>query len=132
MVPVLPNRGKGYAVKQGVFASSGKLILMADADAATDINDLPELEKRLTPTCNIICGSRAHMEESSKAERSIPRSCLMHMFHFCVAFTFCITHRPTSVRDTQCGFKLFTREAALRTFSNIHLERWAFDVELVC
>lgn len=33
--------------------------------------------------------------------------------------------------DTQCGFKLFTREAARMTFSNLHIERWAFDVELL-
>ena len=35
------------------------------------------------------------------------------------------------IRDTQCGFKLFTRETALRIFSNIHLLRWAFDIEVI-
>ena len=33
--------------------------------------------------------------------------------------------------DTQCGFKLFSREAAMRLFPAQHLERWAFDVELL-
>ena len=36
-----------------------------------------------------------------------------------------------SIKDTQCGFKLFTRAAAQRLFPVLHIERWAFDVELV-
>jgi dolichyl-phosphate beta-glucosyltransferase len=35
------------------------------------------------------------------------------------------------IQDTQCGFKLFTRDAARVTFSNLHIERWAFDVEML-
>jgi dolichyl-phosphate beta-glucosyltransferase len=35
------------------------------------------------------------------------------------------------VNDTQCGFKLFTRKAAMDLFGNLHLRRWAFDTELV-
>lgn len=35
------------------------------------------------------------------------------------------------VQDTQCGFKLFTRKAAELIFYNIHLERWAFDLEVI-
>jgi dolichyl-phosphate beta-glucosyltransferase len=35
------------------------------------------------------------------------------------------------VEDTQCGFKLFTRAAAARIFPVQHIERWAFDVELL-
>jgi dolichyl-phosphate beta-glucosyltransferase len=47
-------------------------------------------------------------------------------FHFCVA-TLCVS----GIKDTQCGFKLFTRKTAQLLFSNLHLERWAFDVELL-
>jgi dolichyl-phosphate beta-glucosyltransferase len=35
------------------------------------------------------------------------------------------------IKDTQCGFKLFTREAAYILFSSLHIERWAFDIELL-
>jgi dolichyl-phosphate beta-glucosyltransferase len=35
------------------------------------------------------------------------------------------------VKDTQCGFKLFTRRTAHLLFKNQHIERWAFDVELL-
>uniref|UniRef100_A0A8C5CEP8 dolichyl-phosphate beta-glucosyltransferase n=1 Tax=Gadus morhua TaxID=8049 RepID=A0A8C5CEP8_GADMO len=74
----------------------------------------------------ITCGSRAHLEQDSVAERSMFRTFLMYGFHFLVWF-FCVR----GIKDTQCGFKLFTREAALKTFSLLHVERWAFDVELL-
>jgi dolichyl-phosphate beta-glucosyltransferase len=35
------------------------------------------------------------------------------------------------IKDTQCGFKLFSRQAARQLFPVQHIERWAFDVELV-
>lgn len=51
---------------------------------------------------------------------------LMHAFHLLV-YALC----TTKIRDTQCGFKLFTRPSASILFSNLHLERWAFDIELI-
>ena len=36
-----------------------------------------------------------------------------------------------NIKDTQCGFKIFTREAAKRVFPTQHLERWAFDIEVL-
>ena len=50
----------------------------------------------------------------------------MHAFHFFVE-TLC----SASINDTQCGFKLFTRDAAILLFSTLHLERWAFDIEII-
>uniref|UniRef100_A0A8C0UPB8 Dolichyl-phosphate beta-glucosyltransferase n=1 Tax=Cyanistes caeruleus TaxID=156563 RepID=A0A8C0UPB8_CYACU len=126
------NRGKGGAVRTGVFSSRGKNILMADADGATKFADIEKVEeglKNLRPWPNgmaISCGSRAHLEKDSIAKRSYFRTLLMYGFHFLVWF-LCVKE----IRDTQCGFKLLTREAALQTFSNLHIERWAFDVELL-
>lgn len=36
-----------------------------------------------------------------------------------------------NIKDTQCGFKIFSREAARRVFPTQHLERWAFDIEVL-
>ncbi|KAM6983629.1 dolichyl-phosphate beta-glucosyltransferase [Tautogolabrus adspersus] len=126
------NRGKGGAVRMGTLSSRGKLILMADADGATKFSDLDKVEAGLNDlnlkpeNMAIACGSRAHLEKDSVAERSMFRTFLMYGFHFLVWF-FCVR----GIKDTQCGFKLFTREAALKTFSSLHVERWAFDVELL-
>lgn len=47
-------------------------------------------------------------------------------FHFLVSL-LC----STQIKDTQCGFKLFTRHSAFLLFKNVHIQRWAFDVELI-
>lgn len=136
-----PNRGKGGAVRLGVFSARGSVILFADADGATKFSDITKLEESLLQLtkCNyitnsdtaansyaVVCGSRSHLEEESLATRSLFRIFLMHGFHFLV---WSLAVR--SIRDTQCGFKLFTRKAARCLFTNIHVERWAFDVELL-
>ncbi|XP_041358699.1 dolichyl-phosphate beta-glucosyltransferase-like isoform X2 [Gigantopelta aegis] len=125
------NRGKGGAVRLGMFSARGKLLLFADADGASKFSDVVKLETELNKINNkdnlcIVCGSRAHLEKEAIATRSLFRTFLMKGFHFLVWFT-CVR----SVRDTQCGFKLLTRDAAVLVFSNIHIERWAFDVEML-
>ncbi|XP_066474115.1 dolichyl-phosphate beta-glucosyltransferase isoform X1 [Tiliqua scincoides] len=132
VLTLVKNRGKGGAVKMGVFSSRGKKILMADADGATKFEDIEKVEKGLEnlqpwpDQMAIACGSRAHLEKDSIAQRAYFRTLLMYGFHFLVWF-LCVK----KIKDTQCGFKLLTREAASRTFSALHIERWAFDVELL-
>ncbi|XP_077361864.1 dolichyl-phosphate beta-glucosyltransferase isoform X3 [Festucalex cinctus] len=126
VLTLVKNRGKGGAVRLGTLSSRGRLILMADADGATKFADVEKVEaglKDLSPKPDnmaISCGSRAHLQQEAVAERSLIRNFLMVGFHFLVWF-LCVR----GIRDTQCGFKLFTREAALRTFSSLHVERCA-------
>ncbi|XP_039728911.1 dolichyl-phosphate beta-glucosyltransferase isoform X3 [Pteropus medius] len=132
VITLVKNRGKGGAVKMGVFSSRGENILMADADGATKFRDIEKLEKGLNDLqpwpdqMAIACGSRAHLKKDSIAQRSYFRTLLMYGFHFLVWF-LCVK----GIRDTQCGFKLLTREAASRTFSSLHIERWNVSVHEV-
>lgn len=120
------NNGKGGAVRIGVLASRGKSILMVDADGATRFADYANLEKA-SLNFQVVFGSRHHLQESEAvAKRNVLRNVLMHAFHFLVSLIV-----GTSVKDTQCGFKLFSREAARKLFPGLHLRRWAFDIELV-
>uniref|UniRef100_A0A224XTH8 Dolichyl-phosphate beta-glucosyltransferase n=1 Tax=Panstrongylus lignarius TaxID=156445 RepID=A0A224XTH8_9HEMI len=136
-----PNRGKGGAVRLAVLSCRGAIILFADADGATKFHDLTKLEESLKEITKsnyitvpekvaevhaLICGSRSHLEKESLATRSFFRNFLMHGFHF-VVWVLAVR----TIRDTQCGFKLFTRRTAELLFHNIHVERWAFDVELL-
>jgi len=126
------NRGKGGAVRLGMFSARGDLLLFADADGASKFSDLERLETEMEKINSqdnnlaVVCGSRAHLEEESIAERSLFRTVLMHGFHMLV-WLLCVR----GVKDTQCGFKLFTRPAAHLLFSNLHVERWAFDVDML-
>uniref|UniRef100_A0A146MBZ4 Dolichyl-phosphate beta-glucosyltransferase n=1 Tax=Lygus hesperus TaxID=30085 RepID=A0A146MBZ4_LYGHE len=136
-----PNRGKGGAVRLGVLSSRGAVILFADADGATKFADLAKLEASLQTIVKndyikepesvakaqaLVVGSRSHLEEESLATRSWLRNLLMHGFHF-IVWAFAVR----TIKDTQCGFKLFTRSTAEVLFSSVHVERWAFDVELL-
>jgi dolichyl-phosphate beta-glucosyltransferase len=76
LLPLVQNYGKGFAVQQGVIRARGKQILMADADAATEISDLERLEKQLRDKAvgsgelytkkSIAIGSRSHLEADAK------------------------------------------------------------------
>ncbi|XP_037927285.1 dolichyl-phosphate beta-glucosyltransferase [Teleopsis dalmanni] len=129
---LLENRGKGGAVRLGMLSARGRNLLFADADGATKFSDLEKLEygmKAFTADWRkdgLVVGSRAHLESEAVASRSLFRTFLMHGFHLLV-WVFTVR----SVRDTQCGFKLFTRSTARKLFHIMHVERWAFDVELL-
>eukprot|EP01119_Soliformovum_irregulare_P022892 TRINITY_DN7904_c0_g1_i1.p1 TRINITY_DN7904_c0_g1~~TRINITY_DN7904_c0_g1_i1.p1 ORF type:complete len:320 (-),score=92.83 TRINITY_DN7904_c0_g1_i1:13-972(-) len=130
VLTLLENRGKGGAVLRGAICARGRYILFADADGATDIKDLDRVEQGLKKAekngLGIAIGSRAHLQDDAVAERTFFRNLLMYIFHILV-YVLCVK----DIRDTQCGFKMFTREAALRIFPQLHIERWAFDVEIL-
>ncbi|CAK0784015.1 hypothetical protein CVIRNUC_007218 [Coccomyxa viridis] len=146
------NHGKGYAVKTGMMVGRGELLLFMDADGATRVSDIEKLEAALaailvpgrtdrmgasegvdvvegmspSEKVGMAVGSRAHLEAEAIAHRSWHRNLLMHGFHFVVLLV-----AGSAVKDTQCGFKLFTRKAAQLLYSNQRLQRWCFDVELL-
>jgi dolichyl-phosphate beta-glucosyltransferase len=60
---------------------------------------------------SVVVGSRAHLEKDSIAHRSFFRTILMYGFH-AIVYTLVVR----SIRDTQCGFKLFSRAAAARVY----------------
>ncbi|XP_060817810.1 dolichyl-phosphate beta-glucosyltransferase isoform X3 [Bombus pascuorum] len=138
---LVKNRGKGGAVRLGILSARGSVILFADADGATKFTDLKKLDDNLKNILGfdyidkpnevsnshaIVCGSRAHLEREETAKRTFFRLLLMHGFHFLVWFW-----GVRGIRDTQCGFKLITRESARVVFQALHVERWAFDVEML-
>jgi dolichyl-phosphate beta-glucosyltransferase len=141
LITLKQNSGKGAAVRTGMLQSKGNLRLMVDADDATNfqpsllqllikMNEMKQNDKNdpsnKDDNALIAFGSRAHLQNDSKAKRSFVRTILMISFHFFVQ-SLC----SNSIHDTQCGFKLFTKDAAQVLFHNLHLTRWAFDTELV-
>lgn len=117
-----------------MLSARGAQLLFADADGATKFADFAKLEQEMKKITTkngwtepaIAIGSRAHLEDEAIATRSFFRTILMHGFHFLV-WLFAVR----GIRDTQCGFKLLTRSAAQRLFTLMHVEQWAFDVELL-
>lgn len=125
------NRGKGGAVAQGILKAKGRIILFADADGATRFSDISLLEEELSRVqrrgLGLVVGSRSHLISSEAVvKRSLLRNALMYGFH-----TYLYVLGIRGIKDTQCGFKLFTRAAAHRIFINLHVEGWIFDIEML-
>ncbi|KAJ2744953.1 dolichyl-phosphate beta-glucosyltransferase [Coemansia sp. BCRC 34301] len=121
------NRGKGGAVTQGMLCASGRAILFCDADGATRFSDIDALLEHITERPVIAIGSRNNQALSGTVvERSHLRAFLQWGFH-----TYVTLLGVRGVRDTQCGFKLFSRQAARLVFPNMHVERFIFDIEIL-
>ncbi|KAF3039838.1 dolichyl-phosphate beta-glucosyltransferase, partial [Didymella keratinophila] len=129
------NRGKGGAVTHGMRHARGQYIVFADADGASRFSDLGKLVEGCkniedTDGRGVAIGSRAHLVGSEAVvKRSKLRNFLMYSFHLLLrVMTPAATAR---IKDTQCGFKLFSRPALPYIVPYMHSEGWIFDVEML-
>jgi len=125
------NRGKGGAVAHGMRHVRGRYVIFADADGASKFSDVAALMASVQGVekkgYGIVVGSRAHMVNTDAVvKRSFVRNLLMHSFH-----TLLKTVGVREIQDTQCGFKLFSREAAKAVFEDLRTEGWIFDIEVL-
>ena len=120
------NGGKGSAVRRGVLAAQGRYILFDDADNSTPIEELGKLLPTLEQQgYDIAVGSRA-ASGSEEAHRTLLRRTLSGGLRLMVRYLFRI-----GVRDTQCGFKLFTRTSAHRLYAAQTIDGFSFDLEIL-
>ena len=120
------SRGKGRTVRRGMLAARGRVLLMTDADLATPIEELDKLLVWLDEGYDVVIGSRA-MTDSVLCPAQGP----MRRF---LGWAFRKLRRAMflpDIRDTQCGFKCFTREVADEVFSRQQLDDAAFDCEIL-
>ncbi|CAD7961999.1 unnamed protein product [Amoebophrya sp. A25] len=130
VVRLKKNMGKGFAVKVGMLSAVGKRRLMVDADGATKFSDLAGLQEKIDSNkYQIAFGSRHHLSSDASVKRAWYRNVFMWGLHLLVRIL--ITSNGQPIQDTQCGFKLFTEDAAEKLFGSLHIRRWAFDLELV-
>ncbi|ROW16824.1 hypothetical protein VPNG_01716 [Cytospora leucostoma] len=129
------NRGKGGAVTHGFRHVRGEYVVFADADGASRFSDLGRLIEGCEDVVDasnrgVAIGSRGHLVGSEAVvKRSALRNFLMKSFHFVLMI---LTPPATSrIRDTQCGFKLFSRAALPHIIPYMHMEGWIFDIEML-
>jgi dolichyl-phosphate beta-glucosyltransferase len=120
------NRGKGAAVRTGVLAAHGELLLFADADGATPINQEGELCNAIRAGADVAVGSRLVPGADVIRRRTWVRKLTGRWFA-----GFARRWLGISVRDTQCGFKMFRREVGRRLFSCTTESGYLFDLELL-
>lgn len=118
------NAGKGAAVRTGMHAARGALRLFADADGATAMEEYPALRAAIDAGAQVAVGSR---EGGGKVVKvSGLRKFLGRWFNIAVR-----GRAVRGIRDTQCGFKLFTADAARALFGAAQEDGYAFDVEVL-
>jgi len=120
------NRGKGYSVRRGMLASSGDFVLFSDADLSTPILELDRFLRRLRLGYDVVIGSRALRNSMIEVHQPIYRELMGKAFNL-ILRSLGLSH----FRDTQCGFKLFTRRAVDMIFPSARINRFAFDVEIL-
>lgn len=135
MISLERNRGKGGAVTHGMRHARGQYVVFADADGASKFTDLGKLVSACEKVEDdkgrgVAVGSRAHLVGSEAVvKRSKLRNFLMHSFHLLL---YIMTPPMTAkIKDTQCGFKLFSRAAMPYIVPYMHTEGWIFDVEML-
>jgi dolichyl-phosphate beta-glucosyltransferase len=120
------NRGKGYAVRTGMLEATGSLRLFADADGATPIMELKRLQEAIDTGADVAIASRALRDTACTVNAHLHRKIIGAVFNFIVAaFTV------KGIHDTQCGFKLFSAEAANAVFPLQRIDDFGFDVEVL-
>jgi len=122
----VPHGGKGAAVRAGMLAATGDVLVFADADMATPPDQLPKLLTALADA-DVALGSRIQPDGSDmRASQPAYRRALGKVFHALASIWV-----VGPVKDTQCGFKGFRLAAAREVFGRQVVTSIVFDVELV-
>jgi glycosyltransferase involved in cell wall biosynthesis len=123
------NLGKGGSLRRGMLAAGGELLLMTDADLSAPIEQADRLIDRLARGCDVAIGSRAMPDSKVHPPRPLKRRLMAWAFH--LLRRGILPGRLGRLRDTQCGFKCFTRAAGREVFSRSRTDGYAIDCEVL-
>ncbi len=120
------NKGKGYSVRNGMLNAKGEVLVFTDADLSAPIPEAVKLFSAIDAGCDIAIGSRWLAPETQTHRQSLLRQLYGRLFNLALRILLGL-----NFKDTQCGFKAFTRSAAQTIFPQQKIERWGFDPELL-
>jgi glycosyltransferase involved in cell wall biosynthesis len=127
LVRQTPNRGKGAAVRAGMLAARGQIRVMCDADGSMSPDQLPRLlAPILACKAEIAIGSRYAEGALTSVKQPFYRVLWSRLANKVIQRSL-----VPGVRDTQCGYKAFTAEAARALFPLGRIDGWAFDLEIL-
>jgi glycosyltransferase involved in cell wall biosynthesis len=120
------NRGKGYSVRNGMLHAHGEVLLFSDADLSSPIEEASKLFAAIAAGADVAIGSR-WLQSDMQTQRQPPhRQLFGRIFNLLLRIILGLRFK-----DTQCGFKAFTRRSAEAIFPLQRIERWGFDPELL-
>jgi dolichyl-phosphate beta-glucosyltransferase len=119
------NKGKGGAVQEGMLTAQGEYILFADADNSTPIEQVDKLLK-YSEKNEVVIGSRY----CKGGKLAIPQP-ITRRFGSRVLNLIIQALAIPGIRDTQCGFKMFSNRAAKEIFQHQTIFDFSFDIEIL-
>jgi dolichyl-phosphate beta-glucosyltransferase len=123
----LPEGGKGNAVKRGIVEkATGDIIMFMDADNATPISEIEKFLPYFTQGFDVVIGSRYTNPDLVKQHQPFYRILLSRLSNILIQFL-----AVPGIKDTQLGFKAFSKKAAQDIFPRISILRWGFDMEVL-
>jgi len=120
------NRGKGYSVRNGMLRAKGDILLFSDADLSSPIEEADKLFSAIAKGADIAIGSRWVDRRLQIRRQPLYRRLFGRIFNLALRIILGLQYK-----DTQCGFKAFTRRSAQAIFPLQKIERWGFDPELL-
>jgi len=120
------NRGKGFSVRNGMLHARGELMIFTDADLSSPIAETEKLVAAIRGGADVAIGSRWMRPELMTERQPVYRQIFGRMFNLVLRLVLGLRFK-----DTQCGLKAFSRQAAIQVFSRQRIERWGFDPELL-
>jgi dolichyl-phosphate beta-glucosyltransferase len=120
------NHGKGAAVRAGMLQARGEHRLFSDADLSTPIEELPRLREHLGGRCQVAIASRALEGATIGVHQPGRREMMGRTYNRLVRLLVL-----PGLHDTQCGFKVFSAEAATVCFQPLRTMRFGFDAEVL-
>jgi glycosyltransferase involved in cell wall biosynthesis len=120
------NHGKGYSVRNGMLHATGEILLFSDADLSSPIEEAEKLFTAIRNGSDVAIGSRWLDTTLQTRKQPFYRRLLSRTFNLSLRIVLRLRFK-----DTQCGFKAFTRSAAQTIFPLQKIERWGFDPEII-
>lgn len=120
------NMGKGFSVRNGCMHSCGDYVLLSDADLSTPIEELDKCFSYIDKGNDIVIGSRSSAGSEVKIRQPWYREAMGKTFNLFVKSLI-----MDEFKDTQCGFKLFKGDVARNIASQMKINGFCFDVEML-
>jgi glycosyltransferase involved in cell wall biosynthesis len=121
----IPEAGRGRALTRAWLASDADILAYMDIDLSTDLDAFPKLISAIAEQgYDVAAGTRLGL--GAETTRSLKREVLSRGFVLMTNALF-----QTRLRDTQCGFKAISREAAQKLLPMVKDTGWFWDTELL-
>jgi dolichyl-phosphate beta-glucosyltransferase len=121
------RHGKGHGLKRGIGLAGGEIIGFLDADYKTPIDEIDKILPWFSGGYQLVAGSRGVGESRVVRKQRWYRQIGSRVFALGMHAIVGLHH----VRDTQCGFKFFTRSAAREIFKRARIDGYMCDIEIL-